>query len=88
MSGLLPCPFCGGDATEFTERDQRIEPLVAGHAFDVFIDNTYFGVECLKCDVRQVNPFIEREHAVAAWNLRVPATNLPNEEQKGVGCGL
>ena len=70
--GLKPCPFCGGEAEEFVEKEERIEPLVPGMSMkiDVFVSNTYFGVRCPKCDVKQDNPYIEREYAVKAWNTR------------------
>lgn len=67
---LKRCPFCGGEAEEFTEQDSRIEPLVPGHPIDVFVDNTYFGVRCKRCDVGQTNPFVKRVDAVVAWNRR------------------
>jgi hypothetical protein len=38
---LKACPFCGGEAVEFTENDSRIEPLVSGHPIDVFVDAEY-----------------------------------------------
>lgn len=85
---LLPCPFCGGEAEEFTESDNRIEPLIPGSSMrlDVFVNNTFFGVRCPKCDVAHTNPFIEREYAIAAWNHRTAGqAELASEVSNALG---
>jgi hypothetical protein len=60
---LLPCPFCGGEATE-----DRIEPHK--HPISYFPD--YPGtwcVECVPCEFRRFS-HMSRDEAAAAWNQR------------------
>lgn len=54
LTGLLPCPFCGGEANHI----QGFEPL----------DNAHF-IDCATCGVSS-KVFDTKETAFAAWNLR------------------
>jgi Lar family restriction alleviation protein len=76
---LKPCPFCGGEAEEFTEANERIMPLVVGTSMDldVYDEGRYFGVKCSKCDIGIKNPFVKRADAIAAWNTRAFADTPP-----------
>lgn len=53
---LLPCPFCGGEATTFQKK---------------FIDGRKFGIMCKEtfCCIIPAN-FNKKEDAIKAWNTR------------------
>ena len=55
MTGLKPCPFCGGKA-ELVE--------------DVWSDNEYCYVTCVDCHAG-TNACDTQDEAVAKWNSRV-----------------
>lgn len=70
--GLLPCPFCGGEA-EMSFYARGASPDVAGHY-----------VECTECsaggepfDIQGEMPDrveYTKSKAIAAWNTRTPPT--------------
>lgn len=71
--GLLPCPFCGGEA----EADFRF--VGTG-------ENTNFFIDCKKCGAES-SLFDTEGEAIAAWNTR-PASPVDGEarQQKCVNC--
>lgn len=54
---LKPCPFCGGSADPYGEKDGN---------------KGIWGIQCLKCGVKVPNtyPFGPLDKAIAAWNRR------------------
>ena len=74
MTDLEPCPFCGGEAEQFTEEYGQTSPLVSGHGLQVYSRSTCFGVRCRRCDVGHTNPYVTSDYAIAAWNTRAPSS--------------
>jgi Lar family restriction alleviation protein len=60
---LLPCPFCGGDAT-----------IGANEYYDGA--NTFY-IYCTSCGVQQMTTKIRTDEAIAAWNRRAQPENEP-----------
>lgn len=56
---LMPCPFCGGEATIAVRMPLR---------------TTYYSVTCTRCNLHLLGepPFRKKEDAVLAWNTRQP----------------
>lgn len=65
-SGLLPCPFCGGDG--------RVIPEVGNH----FHPRLLYRPQCGKCG-GNLGGFESRPQAIAAWNTRASAPALAAE---------
>ena len=59
MTDLKPCPFCGGEAEEITERYGEYSPVM----------DENFIVQCMVC-LTQTAPRISKKAAIAAWNKR------------------
>ena len=60
---LLPCPFCGGEAT-----------VGANEYYDGA--NTFY-TYCTNCGVQQITTKIRTDEAIAAWNRRAQPGNEP-----------
>lgn len=68
---LLPCPFCGGEASgdsKVTYSDRHAKEQGWGQA-------TFFYVNCIRCgsDNKGIVGHHTRDDAAAAWNRRSPA---------------
>lgn len=79
--GLLPCPFCGGEASS----DGRIKygrPLTDAWWPDHKPITEAFYVNCMKCGAVSrsgiVNGYQTKDEAIAAWNTRTPPTTGDN----------
>ncbi|EFH8163213.1 Lar family restriction alleviation protein [Escherichia coli] len=59
VEGLLPCPFCGGKATQTTIKNKD-DPCFGG---DV--------ISCLNCGASSHVEFGFKENLISAWNARV-----------------
>ncbi|EKR4920311.1 Lar family restriction alleviation protein [Escherichia coli] len=59
VEGLLPCPFCGGRAAQFTI-ENKDDPCFGG---DV--------ISCLNCGASSRIEFGFKENLTSAWNARV-----------------
>ena len=70
---LLPCPFCGGEAT-----------VGANEYYDGA--NTFY-TYCTSCGVQQITTKIRTDEAIAAWNRRAQPENEPLtlSELRGMG---
>jgi len=83
MNGLLPCPFCGGEA-EIVKRDvepqgdswygQKIEQFPACKTCGCTLFNGYFHSGFWEDGVEPLS-------AIAAWNRRAPATAPVTREE-------
>ena len=60
---LLPCPFCGGEAT-----------VGANEYYDGA--NTFY-TYCTNCGVQQITTKIRTDEAISAWNRRAEPENEP-----------
>lgn len=68
--GLLPCPFCGGEAKRGDNgptKEQLANGLSWGRDFD---DGGSF-IECQSCHASTALHFDRRENLVSDWNRRV-----------------
>ena len=65
MSELLPCPFCGGEATIYPSYDTTENE----------IDGWFIGCEHMKCTGHpETDQFFTKAEAIEAWNTRAERT--------------
>lgn len=71
QDGLLPCPFCGGEADYFASKESVFNTSWTGHV-----------THCTTCQAR-VQTTAGREKSAAMWNTRATPSSIKSAEGAG-----